>query len=54
MYEELDETLRENFADYVLSLGIDGDFAANAFDLADNKERLEYVHWLEGVKTFLK
>jgi complement component 1 Q subcomponent-binding protein, mitochondrial len=54
VYDELDEELRASFEDYLTSLGVDFEFAAAAFKMADHKENAEYAAWLSNVAEYLQ
>ena len=54
IFDELDDTVKSGFDAYLAGLGIDYEFAASAFQLADDKERTEYTAWLGNVAAYLK
>ncbi|KAF6263770.1 mitochondrial glycoprotein [Scenedesmus sp. NREL 46B-D3] len=53
VFSELDNELQEAFRRYVAERGINEDMGEYLRHLMFDKEQEEYVHWLEGVKTFL-
>jgi hypothetical protein len=53
VFSELDSELQDSFREYVAERGINEDLGEYLRHLMFDKEQEEYVHWLEGVKTFV-
>ena len=53
-FDDLDMSLQQAFYDYLDEVaGINDAFSDNLTELADAKEEVEYVHWLEEVHEFV-
>jgi complement component 1 Q subcomponent-binding protein, mitochondrial len=53
-FDTLDVGLQEEFEKYLQERGINEDLAMFIPEFAEYKEQVEYVRWLEGVKTFVE
>ena len=53
-YDELDESVQEEFHKYLEARGIDATLANYVAELHVDKEQREYTRWLENVADFVK
>ncbi|GAA96031.1 uncharacterized protein L969DRAFT_19728 [Mixia osmundae IAM 14324] len=53
-FSHLDESLQQEFEDYLEERGVDASLALFIPELADYKEQREYYRWLKKVKTFVE
>lgn len=54
VFSELDPKLQQAFTDYLEERGVNADLGRFVMDFAEDKEQRDYMHWLQGVKEFLK
>lgn len=52
-FRELDDELQDSLYDFLEARGIDDDFAAFLHQYVTNKDKTEYIRWLEKVKSFV-
>jgi hypothetical protein len=53
VFEELDDTMRQAFADYLEERGIDAGFGRYLMVLVDDKLKVEYMAWLQRAREFV-
>lgn len=53
-YDELDESVQEEFHKYLEVRGVDSDLANYIAEVHVDKEQREYTRWLENVSNFVK
>jgi complement component 1 Q subcomponent-binding protein len=54
VFSQLDDKLQQAFVDYLAERGITAELGRYIIEYSADKEQREYMHWLEGVHTFLK
>jgi hypothetical protein len=53
VFDELDETLQQAFADYLEERGITADFGVYLMELVHDKLEVEYMNWLQRARSFV-
>jgi hypothetical protein len=53
VFDELDDTLQQAFADYLEERGITADFGVYLMELVHDKLEVEYMDWLRRVREFV-
>ena len=54
VFSQLDDKLQQGFVDYLAERGVTAELGRYIIEYSADKEQREYMHWLEGVHTFLK
>ena len=54
VFNELDDKLQQAFMDFLSERGVNAELGQFIVEFSDDKEQREYMHWLEGVHSFLK
>ncbi|XP_073053753.1 uncharacterized protein At2g39795, mitochondrial-like [Primulina eburnea] len=52
-FKELDDELQDSLYDFLEARGIDDDLAVFLHQYITNKDKMEYIRWLEKVKSFV-
>jgi uncharacterized iron-regulated membrane protein len=53
VFDELDDTLQQAFADYLEERGITGEFGVYLMELVHDKLEVEYMNWLQRARDFV-
>ena len=53
-YDELDESVQEEFHKYLEARGVDSGLANYIMEVHIDKEQKEYTRWLENVGNFVR
>lgn len=53
VFDELDDTLQQAFADYLEERGITADFGMYLMELVHDKLEVEYMNWLQRARDFV-
>lgn len=54
VFSELDDKLQQAFMSFLSERGVNAELGQFIIEFSDDKEQREYMHWLEGVHSFLK
>ncbi|PSC74310.1 mitochondrial glyco [Micractinium conductrix] len=54
VYDELDEELQGQLERYLAERGVNAELGGFLLPLVHDKEEREYIHWLEGVESFVR
>lgn len=54
VFDELDDTLQQAFADYLEERGITDEFGVYLMELVHDKLEVEYMNWLQRTQDFVK